>query len=150
MVVREAIRSEWTTKSSGVNELAGAYNGLAAEHEGVRVVEWLNELGITGVLLKYRVPRRGGDFSKHHHALQDLQRAMRIVRARSQEWNIDPQRLGVCGFSAGGHLCATMCTNHDKNAYSPIDDFDTLERRQRVFFRVTDGDERPLHQLLGS
>jgi len=102
----------------------GAYNGLAAEHEGTRICGWLNEQGITGILLKYRVPRRGGEFPKYHHALQDLQRAMRIVRARADEWDIDPFKVGICGFSAGGHLCAALCTNFNVSAYEPIDDID--------------------------
>lgn len=86
--------------------------------------QWLNESGITGVLLKYRVPRRGGDFAKHHHALQDLQRAIRIVRAHSGQWGIDPNQIGVCGFSAGGHLCAMLCENFDDNTYERIDEID--------------------------
>lgn len=102
----------------------GGYGGLAAEHEGTKVCEWLNDLGFTALLLKYRVPRRGGEFPKHHHALQDLQRAMRLARANASEWGIDPEQLGVCGFSAGGHLCTTLSTNFDTNAYEPIDDVD--------------------------
>lgn len=102
----------------------GAYSGLAAEHEGTRVCEWLNELGITGILLKYRVPRRRSEFPKHHHALQDLQRAMRLVRANAADWGIDPGKLGVCGFSAGGHLCTMLSTNFQTNAYEPIDEID--------------------------
>lgn len=107
----------------------GAYGGLAAEHEGSRVCEWLNELGITGILLKYRVPRRGGEFPKHHHALQDLQRAMRLVRANATEWGVDPGELGVCGFSAGGHLCTMLSTNFNSDSYKPIDDIDRLSSR---------------------
>jgi acetyl esterase/lipase len=107
----------------------GAYRGLAAEHEGTRVAQWFNELGITALLLKYRVPRRGGEFAKHHHALQDLQRAMRIVRSRSSEWGIDPQQIGVCGFSAGGHLCATMATSVRIESYPPIDEIDKQSAR---------------------
>ena len=107
----------------------GAYGGLAAEHEGTRVCEWLNELGITGILLKYRVPRRGGDFPKYHHALQDLQRSMRLARANAEDWGIDPNLLGVCGFSAGGHLSTTLCTNFEKNAYEPFDDIDKQSSR---------------------
>jgi acetyl esterase/lipase len=102
----------------------GAYGGLAAEHEGTRVCEWLNELGITGILLKYRVPRRGGEFPKHHHAMQDLQRAMRLVRANATKWGVDPEKLGVCGFSAGGHLCTVLSTNFQTNSYESIDDID--------------------------
>lgn len=107
----------------------GGYGGLAAEHEGTKVCEWLKELGITALLLKYRVPRRGSQFAKHHHALQDLQRSMRIARARASEWGVDPQQLGVCGFSAGGHLCTTLATNFEKNAYEPIDDIDNEASR---------------------
>lgn len=107
----------------------GAYGGLAAEHEGTRVAQWLNELGITALLLKYRVPRRGGEFAKHHHALQDLQRAMRIVRSRASEWQIDPNQIGVCGFSAGGHLCATLATNFQHDSYTPSDEIDTRSSR---------------------
>ena len=106
----------------------GAYRGLAAEHEGTRVAQWFNELGITALLLKYRVPRRGGDFAKHHHALQDLQRAMRIVRSRASQWGIDPKQIGVCGFSAGGHLCTTMATNFQES-YTPLDEIDTHSSR---------------------
>lgn len=102
----------------------GGYGGLAAEHEGTRVCEWLNELGITAILLKYRVPRRGGEFPKHHHALQDLQRSMRLVRANASEWGVDVNKLGICGFSAGGHLCSLLATNFQTNWYEPIDDTD--------------------------
>lgn len=107
----------------------GAYSGLAAEHEGTRVAQWLNELGITALLLKYRVPRRGGDFLKHHHALQDLQRSMRIVRSRAQEWDIDPDQIGVCGFSAGGHLCTALATNFQTDSYPPLDAIDSHSAR---------------------
>ena len=107
----------------------GAYSGLAAEHEGTKVCEWLNELGITGILLKYRVPRRAGEFLKHHHALQDLQRSIRMVRERAEEWGIDPDKLGVCGFSAGGHLCTSLCTNFAKDSYAPIDAIDKQNAR---------------------
>ena len=107
----------------------GAYHGLAAEHEGTRVAQWFNELGITALLLKYRVPRRSGEFAKHHHALQDLQRAMRIVRSRASEWGIDPKQIGVCGFSAGGHLCTTLTTNFQLESYTPFDDIDKQSSR---------------------
>ncbi len=107
----------------------GGYGGLAAEHEGATVCEWLNRLGVTAILLKYRVPRRGGEFPKHHHALQDLQRAIRLVRANAEAWSVDSNRLGVCGFSAGGHLSAMLCANFEKNAYKPLDDVDKLSSR---------------------
>ena len=96
----------------------GGYGILASEHEGSAVCEWLNELGITGVLLKYRVPRRDG-LEKHHAPLQDAQRAISLMRSHAAEWNIDPQRIGVLGFSAGGHLAAMALSNPDRTY--PID-----------------------------
>ena len=114
----------------------GGYNGLAAEHEGVRICEWLNSQGITGILLKYRVPRRGGEFPKHHHALQDLQRTMRIVRANAEEWDINPNKVGICGFSAGGHLCAALCTNFENEAYQQIDIMDRQSCRPDFAFLI--------------
>ncbi|MES2694796.1 MAG: alpha/beta hydrolase [Verrucomicrobiota bacterium] len=106
----------------------GGYGGLAAEHEGVRVAEWLNEQGITGIVLKYRVPSRKG-FEKHHHALQDAQRAMRMVRSRAAEWGLDPKKIGVMGFSAGGHAAAMLCTSFDREAYPAKDDIDRVSCR---------------------
>ncbi len=107
----------------------GGYGGLAADHEGTRVCKWLNGLGITTVLLKYRVPRRGGEYPKHHHALQDLQRAIRLVRSNAEDWGIDPKRLGVCGFSAGGHLCTMLATNYEHESYSRLDSIDDQNSR---------------------
>jgi acetyl esterase/lipase len=107
----------------------GGYGQLAAEHEGTRACEWLNELGITAFLLKYRVPRRDGQFVKHQHALQDLQRSVRLVRSEADRWGIDPRQVGVCGFSAGGHLCAVLCTNFARDAYAPIDGADKRSSR---------------------
>ncbi|MDA0586988.1 MAG: alpha/beta hydrolase fold domain-containing protein [Planctomycetota bacterium] len=107
----------------------GGYGGLAAEHEGTRVCEWLNEMGITAFLLKYRVPRRGGEFPKHHHALQDAQRAIRIVRSRAAEWGIDPAQIGFLGFSAGGHLVTSLCVNWNSDSYTKIDKVDETSSR---------------------
>ncbi len=88
----------------------GAYNILALDLEGTEVCEWLNQLGVTGVVLKYRVPRRTG-LEKQAAPLQDAQRALRLLRHRAGEWNLDPKRIGVLGFSAGGHLSAALSTN---------------------------------------
>lgn len=101
----------------------GGYQILAINKEGTEVAAWLNTLGITGIVLKYRVPKnRDG-------ALQDIQRAVRLVRARQKEWNIDAARVGVMGFSAGGHLCARLSTTHGTAAYPPLDDVDRLDGR---------------------
>ena len=88
----------------------GGYNILAYDLEGDEVCEWLNNLGITAVLLKYRVPRREG-LEKHEAPLQDVQRAIGYVRANAENLNIDPKRIGVMGFSAGGHLAAMVSNN---------------------------------------
>lgn len=93
----------------------GGYNILASEHEGSAVCRWLNENGVTGVLLKYRVPRRKG-LDKHQAPLQDAQRALGMIRARADEWKIDPKRVGVLGFSAGGHLAA-MALSHPERTF---------------------------------
>ena len=105
----------------------GGYGILAARKEGAEIVQWLNKLGVTGILLKYRVPRRSKDNSlKHVQALMDAQRAMGIVRLHAKDWGVDPNRVGILGFSAGGHLSATMCNNYDKRTYEPIDAADKL------------------------
>jgi len=109
----------------------GGYNVLAWEHEGTMVGEWLQSIGVTGVLVKYRVPRRP-DQPKDAPpigALQDAQRAISVTRAKAKEWGIDPNRIGMLGFSAGGHLTAWAATNSDKRAYEPIDDADKVSCR---------------------
>jgi acetyl esterase/lipase len=99
----------------------GGYNILAWDHEGEDVAAWLNSLGITGAILKYRVPRRP-DHPKH--PLQDAQRAVSLMRAHAKEWGVEPNRVGMLGFSAGGHLTAVTETNFDKRAYEPADEAD--------------------------
>lgn len=98
----------------------GGYTILAIEHEGTQVCEWLNSIGVTAVLLKYRVPKRPGQAPENLAAVQDAQRAMSVVRSRAAEWGVDPNRLGMLGFSAGGSLTAWTCC-HDKREYDPID-----------------------------
>jgi acetyl esterase/lipase len=97
----------------------GGYTHLA-DHEGGPVAEWLNSLGVTAFVLKYRLGPR-----YHHPApMQDAARAIRIVRARAAEWGLDPQRIGILGFSAGGHLASTAGTHFDSgnpNAADPIE-----------------------------
>lgn len=98
----------------------GGYGGLASDHEGQQVAQWLNSIGVTAGVLKYRLG------PKYHHPapLQDVQRAIRYVRSRAAELNIDPERVGVMGFSAGGHLASTVSTHFDAgnpDAADPID-----------------------------
>ena len=106
----------------------GGYNILAFDLEGSEVCEWLNSIGITGVLLKYRVPPHNGA-ERHAAPLQDAQRAMRMVRAHAKEWGIDANRVGVLGFSAGGHLAAAASTNFDMTTYPASDAADQLSCR---------------------
>jgi len=101
----------------------GGYGVLAIDLEGEEICQWLNSIGVTGVLLKYRVPVRSGD-TNHILPLQDAQRALGLVRFHAQEWNLDPKRIGVLGFSAGGQLTANVSNNFDKRAYESVDDAD--------------------------
>jgi acetyl esterase/lipase len=106
----------------------GGYNILAWNLEGTEVAEWLSSIGVTGIVLKYRVPARKG-LEKHTAALQDAQRAIGVVRQRASEWNIDPKKIGVLGFSAGGHLATTLSNNFAARAYEPIDEADKVSCR---------------------
>ncbi|MEP6755692.1 MAG: alpha/beta hydrolase [Chthonomonadales bacterium] len=98
----------------------GGYSILAMNLEGTEVCKWLNSIGVTGVLLKYRVPVRPGQ-AKYAAPLQDAQRAMGIVRHRAAEWGIDPHRIGILGFSAGGHLAAAASNIYTTRSYFPVD-----------------------------
>lgn len=106
----------------------GGYAILAMDLEGTEVCEWLNSIGVTGVLLKYRVPARSGD-DQHLLPLQDAQRALGLVRFHARQWNLDPARIGVLGFSAGAHLAASLSTRYDKRAYPPVDAADEVSCR---------------------
>jgi len=105
----------------------GGYNILALDLEGTEVCDWLNSIGVTAVLLKYRVPKRAG-LEKYSAALQDGQRALSLVRDRAKEFGIDPQRIGMLGFSAGAHLSAVLSTSTNRS-YPPMDDADKAELR---------------------
>jgi acetyl esterase/lipase len=102
----------------------GGYNILAIEHEGTKVCDWLNGLGVTGVLLKYRVPRRDNE-QPHAAPLQDAQRAMGIVRKRAAEWGIQPDRIGILGFSAGGNLAVMTALHPNERTYTEDPNLDT-------------------------
>jgi acetyl esterase/lipase len=109
----------------------GGYWDLFWELEGEEVAAWLNAQGMTGIILKYRCPRRPGDV-KGEPALGpqlDAQRAVRLVRSRASEWGIDPNRIGIVGFSAGGHLAVATATGFAERLYEPIDALDELSCR---------------------
>jgi len=108
----------------------GGYNVVAMDLEGTEACDWLTSIGVTCVLLKYRVPcetvRPYRDCPTAH---QDAQRAVRLVRARSDEWGIDPGQIGVLGFSAGGHMVAALSVHFDRRLYPPVDAADGVSAR---------------------
>ena len=106
----------------------GGYGILAYNHEGTEVAHWLNSIGVTAVVVKYRVPRRP-DLPKHLAPLQDAQRAIRLVRQHAADWKINPDKIGVLGFSAGAHLTLMAATHYDEKVYEPIDDTDKISAR---------------------
>jgi len=116
----------------------GGYTKLAIELEGSEICEWLASIGVTGILLKYRVPDSGPHYYKDCYcerdpikplALQDAQRAVGLVRSQSELWKINPNKIGVMGFSAGGHLVADISTNYRKRAYELTDNVDKTDCR---------------------
>jgi len=106
----------------------GSYKILAIDLEGTEVCDWFASIGVTCILVKYRVPD-SGPYPKSAAALQDAQRALGLVRSHAAEWKIDPQRIGVLGFSAGAHLSPALGTHFEKRLYDPIDMADPLSCR---------------------
>ncbi len=103
----------------------GGYGGLA-DHEGKPIAEWLNSVGVTAFVLKYRLGSAG---YRHPVEIGDAQRAIRTVRARANEWSIDPHRIGIIGFSAGGHLASSTATHFDDGNASATDAVDKVSCR---------------------
>jgi acetyl esterase/lipase len=114
----------------------GGYQFLAMDLEGTEICDWLTSRGITCVLLKYRVPDSGPTWKEGHRyyprvqtALQDAQRTLGLLRQHAAEWHVDPHKIGVIGFSAGGHLAAAVSTNFAQRTYPPVDAADNLTCR---------------------
>jgi acetyl esterase/lipase len=99
----------------------GGYSIVAFNHEGIAIAKWLNENGIAGIVLKYRLPSDLIMKDKSIGPLQDAQEAMRVIRRNSAEWKINPHKIGVIGFSAGGHLASTLSTHYAENVYNVTD-----------------------------
>ncbi|HLX94515.1 MAG TPA: alpha/beta hydrolase, partial [Verrucomicrobiae bacterium] len=100
----------------------GGYNALAMDLEGTEICDWLTSRGITAVLLKYRVPTPKREaYGASPMALEDAQRTLGLVRFHAAEWHIDPHKIGVIGFSAGGHMVAATSTHFDKRSYPAVD-----------------------------
>jgi acetyl esterase/lipase len=126
----------------------GGYKFLAMDVEGTEICDWLILRGITCVLLKYRVPGSGPwwddenkrrVYPKVQTALQDAQRTLGLVRQHAAEWHVDPQKVGVIGFSAGGHLVAAVSTHFGQRTYSPVDAADTPSCRPDFAIAVYPG-----------
>ena len=100
----------------------GGYQCLAMDLEGTEICDWLTSRGITAVLLKYRVPvKRVGPYGESPPALEDAQRTVGLVRFHAAEWQINPHKIGVIGFSAGGHMVAATSTHFDQRSYPAVD-----------------------------
>jgi len=131
-------------KDTGTSMLicpGGGYWDLYWELEGEEVAAWLNSIGVTGIILKYRVPRRP-DEPKDEPArrpLQDAQRAVSLVRSKAGEWGLDPHRIGMVGFSAGGHLVLATATRFARRSYEPSDDIDAISCRPDFVVAVYSG-----------
>ncbi|MFO0868373.1 MAG: alpha/beta hydrolase [Pirellulales bacterium] len=106
----------------------GGYNYVVVDKEGTEAIAWLHSLGITGVLLKYRVPLRR-DRPRHAAPLEDAQRALGLLRHRAAEWGGKGDRIGILGFSAGGHVAALASTRHARREYAPLDAADQVSCR---------------------
>lgn len=119
----------------------GGYWNLAWDLEGEEVARWAAAQGMTAYVLKYRVPRRNGQPEElpAPGPLLDIQRAVRIVRSRAKNWGVDPQKIGVVGFSAGGHLALAAATMFDRPAYSPLDAVDMESCRPNFAVAVYPG-----------
>ncbi len=107
----------------------GGYGILAYDWEGSDIARWLNSRGIAAFVLKYRLPGSKSNIVPHMSPLMDAQRAMRLIRSRAEKWNLDPTKIGVMGFSAGGHLASTLSTHYDGGDPSNSDPVERLSCR---------------------
>ncbi len=121
---------EKATGTAVVLAPGGGHRELWVLHEGENVAKWLNERGIAAFVLKYRLGReKGSPYKIDEHALQDGQRAIRLVRSRAKEWGVNPDRVGLMGFSAGGELTALVCNRAEKGKDDAADSVDRLSSR---------------------
>jgi len=121
--VLEVFKANNPTGASVIVCPGGGYNILAIDKEGYEIAGWLNSIGITAFVLQYRVPK------KREGALQDIQRALRLVRKQSEIWNLEAEKIGVIGFSAGGSLAARAGTRFKEKTYNMVDEADKCSAR---------------------
>ncbi|MGB6151785.1 MAG: alpha/beta hydrolase [Pricia sp.] len=107
----------------------GGYGILAYDWEGTDIAKFLNGKGIAGIVVKYRLPSDASQNEKFNVPLIDAQRAIRLIRSKADDFNIDPGKIGIIGFSAGGHLASTLGTHFNEKVYDPIDEADTQSAR---------------------
>lgn len=107
----------------------GGYSGVAIDREGHDVARWLNTIGVAGIVLKYRMPRPAESVGEVPWPLQDARQAIRIARHNAAEWKLDPKRIGIMGFSAGGHLASTVGTHIDEGNPKATDPLAKLSAR---------------------
>jgi acetyl esterase/lipase len=119
---------EKATGASVVICPGGGYGALALDHEGHQIAQWLNSFGVAGFIVKYRHRNSGAGYG-HPIPVLDAQRAIRTVRSRAQEWGVDPSRIGILGFSAGGHLASSAATHFNESFGAPQDQIDRVSCR---------------------
>ena len=147
--VTDPVLEVWLPEAGVKNDAAvvicpgGGYRILAYDKEGTEIAAWFNKLGYTAFILQYRIP------NKKDGALQDVQRAIRIVRDNSSKWGIDPGKIGVLGFSAGGSLSARASCLFDKQTYAPVDKADEISCRPDFTMLIYPAylDEGPGHSV---
>ena len=124
----------------------GGYGMLAINKEGFKVAEWLNGLGITAFVLKYRLPSDLIMKNKTIGPLQDAQQAMRLVRRNALQWKLNPNKIGIIGFSAGGHLASTLSTHYNDKVYVPVDTTSAKPNFSILIYPVISMQEGITHQ----
>jgi acetyl esterase/lipase len=124
-------RAEHPTGNAVLVAPGGGYVRVVTDKEGFETARWLNAHGVTAFVLRYRLP--GGGWANHSDVpLQDAQRAMRLIRVQARAFEVDPQRVAVMGFSAGGHVAASLAARHNVSVYEPVDAADQLSARPQV------------------
>nr|WP_319997317.1 alpha/beta hydrolase [uncultured Draconibacterium sp.] len=140
-----AAPAEKSTGTAVVICPGGGYSGLAIRHEGLQVAQWFNSVGITAFVLTYRQPDDAIMENKSIGPLQDGQRAIRLVRRHAKEWGINPEKVGIMGFSAGGHVASTISTHYNEKVYDAIDSTNARPNFSLLIYPVISMDSTITH-----